>query len=209
MAEASNEFQVARSLSARAQQDLALIAAALEGSAKAYEQLLGNYRKSVYHVVLRMVGGNQDDAQDLTLEIFAKAFQYLARYRSDFAFSTWLFRIATNHCIDFVRRKKLLTQSLNKPQQLGDGTSYTLDATDQELNPQDLFIRQQRGELVQRVVARLPPKYERLVRLRYFEELSYEEVAAELQVPLGTVKARLFRARELLLALLSDSRTAL
>lgn len=197
-----------RERSARARHDLALVEAALAGSASAYEQLLKEYRKSMYHMVLKMVR-DADDAEDLTMEAFAKAFRHLPRYRPDYAFSTWLFRIATNHCIDFMRRKRLKTSSLSAALDLADGDTMLLDARDQNLNPQEALIRQQRMELVQRAVDLLPPKYARLVRLRYFDELSYEEVAQELKAPLGTVKAQLFRARELLLELLQGSREIL
>ncbi|OGX85397.1 RNA polymerase subunit sigma-24 [Hymenobacter lapidarius] len=202
------EAEIERGFSLKAQRDFVLIQAALDGSAKAYDALLRSYHKSVYHIALRMVR-DPDDADDLTMEVFAKAFRYLSRYRPQFAFSTWLFRIATNSCIDFVRRKKLKTQSLNAAVRLGDGESILLDLPDHAPNPQEAFIRQQRLEAVQRVVTQLPANYARLVRLRYFEELSYEEVATELQVPLGTVKAQLFRARELLLHLLQASKAAI
>ena len=202
------ETENERAFSPNAQRDLVLIQAALDGSAKAYEALMRSYRKSVYHIALRMVR-NPDDADDLTMEAFAKAFGHLSRYRPEFAFSTWLFRIATNGCIDFVRRKKLNTQPLNAAVRLGNGESFLLDVCDHAPNPQEAFIRQQRIEVVQRVVTQLPAKYARLVRLRYFEELSYEEVATELEAPLGTVKAQLFQARELLLQLLQENKAAI
>ena len=202
------ETEIERGFSPKAQRDLVLIQAALDGCAKAYEELMRCYRKSVYHIALRMVR-DPDDADDLTMEAFAKAFGHLSRYRPQFAFSTWLFRIATNGCIDFVRRKKLNTQPLNVAVRLSDGESILLDVCDHAPNPQEAFIRQQRMEVVQRVVTRLPAKYARLVRLRYFEELSYAEVATELQAPLGTVKAQLFRARELLLQLLEENKAAI
>ena len=202
------ETEIERGLSPKAQRDLVLIQAALDGSAKAYEALLRSYRKSVYHIALRMVR-NPDDADDLTMEAFAKAFGHLSRYQPQFAFSTWLFRIATNGCIDFVRRKKLHTQPLNVAVALGDGESFLLDVCDHAPNPQEAFIRQQRIEVVHQVVNQLPAKYAVLVRLRYFEELSYAEVATELQAPLGTVKAQLFRARELLLQLLQENKAAI
>ena len=202
------EAAIERGFSPTAQRDSVLIQAALDGSAKAYEALLRSYHKSVYHIALRMVR-DPDDADDLTMEAFAKAFRHLSRYRPQFAFSTWLFRIATNGCIDFVRRKKLNTQPLNAAVPLGNGERIQLDVWDHAPNPQEAFIRQQRIEVVQRMVTRLPAQYARLVRLRYFEELSYAEVATELQAPLGTVKAQLFRARELLLHLLQDSKSAI
>jgi len=194
-------------LSARALHDLELIQAALEGQAKAYEALLDKYRRSVYHLVLKMVH-NPDDAEDLALEVFAKAFRSLAIYRADYAFSTWLFRIASNHTIDFVRRKKLRTQSIHQQVPGSDGEGFFLEVPAREPDPQEAYIRAQRREQVQGLVERLPAKYQRLVRLRYFEELSYEELATETQLPLGTVKAQLHRARELLLALTKDNPAA-
>lgn len=196
-----------QAMSVRARQDLNFIAVALAGEAKGYEQLMQRYYKPVYQVVLKMVR-HPDDAEDLTSEAFAKAFRHLARYSPDFAFSTWLFRIATNNCIDFLRRKKIKTQPLNAQLALRDGNSIRLEAPDHAPNPHDALIRQQRIDLVRQVVTRLPPKYATLVRLRYFDELSYEELAEQLQLPVGTVKAQLFRARELMADLIKDSKTA-
>ncbi|MDF7815436.1 sigma-70 family RNA polymerase sigma factor [Hymenobacter sp. YC55] len=200
--------EVEKVLSVRAQQDVHLIQAALQGNKQAYEDLWVSYHKSVYHLVLKMVR-NPEDAEDLTSEAFTKAFRHLARYRPDFAFSTWLFRIATNGCIDALRRKKLKTLSFNAPLSVGEGESVLFDAPDQQPNPQEAYIRQQRIDLMQEVVTLLPPKYAHLVRLRYFQELSYDEIALELQAPLGTIKAQLFRARELMLDLVKDSKTAI
>ena len=194
--------------SARALHDITLIEAALSGQAKAYEELMQRYRKAVYHTVFSMVR-HADDADDLTSETFAKAFLHLSRYRPDFAFSTWLFRIATNHCIDFLRRKRLPTRSLYATTTASDSEEVAWDISSPDPTPQEAIIRQQRVDVTRQVVERLPPKYAQLVRLRYFDELSYEEVATELQVPVGTVKAQLFRARELMLELLHASKSAL
>ncbi|MDF7814779.1 sigma-70 family RNA polymerase sigma factor [Hymenobacter sp. YC55] len=191
-------------LSLRSQQDMALIDAALAGDAKAYAALLDTYRKPVSYVVLKIVG-NTDDAEDLTLEVFTKAFKYLANYRPDFAFSTWLFRIATNHSIDFIRRQKLPMQSLTQ----SDEENLPLQVRDPAPNPQEAFIRQQRIDLMHKLTNVLPLKYARPVRLRYFQQLSYLEMATELKLPVGTVKARLFRARVMLRALLQNSRAAI
>lgn len=191
-------------LSVRSQQDMALIDAALAGNPKAYSELLNNYRKPVSYVILKIVG-NADDAEDLTLEVFAKAFKYLANYRPDFAFSTWLFRIATNHSIDFIRRQKVPMQSLHH----ADEENLPLQVSDPAPNPQDAFIRQERIDLMHKLTNVLPLKYARPVRLRYFQQLSYVEMASELKLPVGTVKARLFRARVMLRALLQNSRAAI
>ena len=148
-------------------------------------------------MILKMVR-NVDDAEDLTIEAFAKAFKNLYRFKKDYTFSTWLFRIATNNSIDFIRKKRLETMSLDTSYQDESGESVTIDVEDKNLNPQEEAIKSQKKELVQLFVTKLPAKYQRLVKLRYFKELSYEEIARELDAPLGTVKAQLHRARELM-----------
>jgi len=177
--------------------DLGLVKKAKEGDNKAFEKLLKKYRKSVYYMLLKMVN-NTDDAEDLTQEAFAKAFNSLGRFDPKYAFSTWLFRIATNNCIDFIRKKRVSTVSIDSPYETDDGDSITFDIRDNDFNPDDLMLRKQRREYLQIAVDKLPDKYKQLVDLRYFQEMSYEEVADFLQLPLGTVKAQLFRARELL-----------
>jgi RNA polymerase sigma-70 factor (ECF subfamily) len=148
-------------------------------------------------MILKMVR-NVDDAEDLMIESFAKAFRSLHRFKKDFTFSTWLFRIATNNTIDYIRKKKINTLSIENTYTDDDGQSVSIDVPDRNLDPQEETIRMQKEELMQVFVGMLPAKYQKLVRLRYFNELSYEEIAAELEAPLGTVKAQLHRARELM-----------
>ena len=164
---------------------------------QAFGHLMKRYKKPVYHMILKMVR-NVDDAEDLTIEAFAKAFKNLHKFKKDYTFSTWLFRIATNNSIDFIRKKKLETTSIDSTYQDDNGDTVSIDVRDENLNPQERAIKTQKIELVQLFVNKLPPKYQRLVHLRYFEELSYEEIAKELQAPLGTIKAQLHRARELM-----------
>lgn len=184
--------------SPKALEDFKLIDMAVGGDDKAYAKLLLRYRKAVYHMVLKMVR-NIDDAEDLTMESFSKAFRSLSRFKKDYTFSTWLFRIATNNAIDFIRKRKLNTLSIQNTYTDDDGQSVGMDVEDDGiLNPQDEAIKAQKEELIQLFVNMLPSKYQKLVRLRYFHELSYEEIAEELEAPLGTVKAQLHRARELL-----------
>ncbi len=178
-------------------EDRELVASAKRGEEKAFETLLKKYRKSVYYMLLKMVK-NADDAEDLTQEAFAKAFNSIEKFDSKFAFSTWLFRIATNNCIDFIRKKRVQTVSIDAPVEGEDGSSMRYDVRDDDLDPNDAMLKQQRKRYLTMAIERLPEKYRELVELRYFRELSYEEVANELQIPLGTVKAQLFRARELL-----------
>jgi len=164
---------------------------------QAFALLMERYRKPVYHMILKMVR-NVDDAEDLTIEAFAKAFKNLHRFKKDYTFSTWLFRIATNNSIDFIRKKRLQTMSLDSSYKDDSGEPVSIDVEDKNLNPQEEAIKSQKIELIQMFVTKLPAKYQRLVRLRYFDELSYDEIARELEAPLGTVKAQLHRARELL-----------
>ena len=156
-------------------------------------------------MVLKMVR-NVDDAEDLTIEAFAKAFKNLHRFKKDYTFSTWLFRIATNNAIDFIRKKKLNTYSLNSSFTDDSGETVNIDVHDKNLTPDEEAIKHQKIELVRMFVTKLPSKYQRLVRLRYFDELSYEEIATELDAPLGTVKAQLHRARELMYELVKDKK---
>lgn len=187
-----------RGFSNKALEDFDLIDQAVEEKdQQAYASLMKRYKKAVYFMILKMIR-DADDAEDLTMEAFAKAFKNLHRFKKDYTFSTWLFRIATNNTIDFIRKKKLKTMSLNNTLSDDSGNSVNIDVEDDDDNPQDVYIKSQRIEMVRVFVDKLPAKYRKLVQLRYFDELSYEEIAQELDKPLGTVKAQLHRSRELL-----------
>lgn len=187
-----------RGFSNKALEDFDLIdKAVIEKDQQAFATLMKRYKKAVYFMILKMIR-DADDAEDLTMEAFAKAFRNLHKFKKDYTFSTWLFRIATNNTIDFIRKKKLKTMSLNSTMSDDSGNSVNIDVEDDENNPQDEFIKSQRIEMVRIFVDKLPAKYRKLVQLRYFDELSYEEIAVELDKPLGTVKAQLHRSRELL-----------
>ena len=193
-------------LSDRAKEDFELVRSALEEKDQtAYGQLLKRYRDSIYFMILKMVN-NRDDAEDLTIEAFGKAFNNLHKYTPDYAFSTWLFRISINNCIDFIRKKRLSTTSMDDGIDGEDGTPRSAFIASQGLDPEERFIKDQRAELIRDVIEKLNPKYRRLIELRFFKELSYEEIAQELDIPLGTVKAQLFRAKELLFNILKNTR---
>ncbi len=192
--------------SSKALEDFRLIDMAVGGDDKAYAKLLQRYKRPVYHVILKMVR-NVDDAEDLMMESFSKAFRSLHKFKKDFTFSTWLFRIATNNTIDHIRKKKLNTLSIENTYTDDDGASVSIDIEDKgNLDPQEEAIRMQKEEIMQVFVNMLPSKYQKLVRLRYFHELSYEEIAAEIEAPLGTVKAQLHRARELMYDLVKNKK---
>jgi RNA polymerase sigma-70 factor (ECF subfamily) len=202
-------MEINKEFSEKAKKDFVLIELAKEkGDEKAYAELMQRYKKPVYHMILKMVR-NVDDAEDLTIEAFAKAFKNLKKFNPEFTFSTWLFRIATNNCIDFIRKKKLDTMSISNTFKDDHGDSVDIDIKDANLNPQEEAIKSEKVEIIQTIVTKLPPKYQVLVKLRYFEELSYEEIAAELGAPLGTVKAQLHRARELLYDLIKNRKDSI
>ncbi len=203
--ETTDENQEERIFSEKALADFKLIDQAIAGDEKAYGELMKRYWKPVYHTLLKMIR-NTDDADDLTIEAFAKAFKNLPRFKKDYTFSTWLFRIATNNCIDFIRKKKLETMSINTSFTDDNGDPVDIDLKDSNPNPQEEAINEQKKELIRSIVALLPAKYQRLVNLRYFDELSYEEIAVEIDAPLGTVKAQLHRARELLYDLIKHKK---
>ena len=198
-------MEMNRELSDKAQADLVLVDAAIKGDQKAYADLMGRYRDSIYFMLLKMVN-NKDDADDLTIEAFGKAFNKLHQYTPNYAFSTWLFKIASNNCIDFIRKKKKLTYSLDKGLQGGDGGEIMLQVPSNTLDPEENYIKGQKEILMRSIVEKLKPRYRTLVELRYFKEFSYEEIAKELDLPLGTVKAQLFRAREFLYNILKNSK---
>ncbi|HEK22219.1 MULTISPECIES: RNA polymerase sigma factor [unclassified Mucilaginibacter] len=189
-------MEVNKNFTENARNDFHLVVKAREGSQKAYADLMQRYKDSIYFMVLKMVN-NKEDAMDLTVETFAKAFEKLDKYQPEFAFSTWLFRVATNNCIDFIRKKKLNTQSIHGMID-DDGDEKPLQIKADTLNPEESSIKKQQTAELKLLIESLPPRYRNLITLRYFDELSYEEIAQQLDLPLGTVKAQLFRGRYLL-----------
>ncbi len=189
-------------LSEKARQDYELVKAALAGDDKAFARLLNRYKDAIYFMLLKMVN-NRSDAEDLTLEAFGKAFKSLHQYSPTYAFSTWLFKIASNNCIDFLRKKKGVHVPIENNGQ--DDNSETIKLRSKDPDPEEKLIRQQKAILLRRVVRKLKPSYQILVELRYFREFSYEEIAKELDLPLGTFKAQLFRAREMLFKMIEST----
>ena len=192
-------------LSDKAKQDLVLVEEAKKGKQAAYAELMDRYRDSIYFTMLKMVK-NTDDADDLTIEAFGKAFNRLEQYSPSFAFSTWLFKIASNNSIDFIRKKRIQVTSMDSGFSNSDGESIQIDARSTGLNPEETIIQGQRIDHMRLLVSKLKPKYRELVEKRYFEERSYEEIAEEMNLPLGTVKAQLFRARDFLASMLDKTK---
>jgi len=188
-------------LSEKAQFDVRLVERAKKNDQSAYAQLMNRYREAIHYMLLKMVN-NASDAEDLTIEAFSKAFKNLEQYTPNFAFSTWLFKIASNNCIDFIRKKRIDHISLDR--EIGDKGRVSSIIIAEVSDPEEDLIKKQKAKLMRHVVTTLKPRYRDLVELRYFKEYSYEEIADELNLPLGTVKAQLFRARELLYNILKQ-----
>ncbi|MBN1990916.1 MAG: sigma-70 family RNA polymerase sigma factor [Bacteroidales bacterium] len=199
-------MEISPNLSEKAKLDLLLVEAAINGDQKAYAELLDRYRDAIYFMLLKMVN-NKSDAEDLTIEAFGKAFKNIHQYTPNYAFSTWLFKIASNNCIDFIRKKRANLISIDHQPEDSEGLlpSPTANLQSNTLDPEEHLIKEQNIKLIQSVVAKLKPRYRNLIELRYFKEYSYEEIAAELDLPIGTVKAQLFRARELLFNILKNN----
>ena len=189
------------------EQDRDLVERALQGDEHAYGLLMQKYGKALYHHIYRMVR-SKGEVEDLVQESFIKAFSALSSYSSDYAFSTWLYKIATNHTIDYLRKKKLPTFSIDKPIQTKDG-NLEYEVPDVTYRPDRHVVADQRRELIQEAIDSLPKKYHRVIVLRHQQEKSYEEIAQELDLPLGTVKAHIFRARKLLYKYLREKRDTL
>ena len=189
----------------KARRDYSLVKQAISfGDQKAYAQLLNNYRDSLYFMMLKMTN-DPVDADDLTIEAFGKAFHNLHQYSTEFAFSTWLFRIAANNCIDFMRKNKRITFVDSSGEDPDHHEDNPKNIASTSLSPEEKVIEKQKIRLMREVVEKLKPHYRMLVEMRYFKELSYEEIATQLDLPLGTVKAQLFRAREFLYGILKNS----
>jgi RNA polymerase sigma factor (sigma-70 family) len=195
-------------LSDKGKRDLGLIESALNGNQVAYAELMSRYRDSVYFMMHKMVK-NVDDAEDLTIEAFGKAFSRLDQYSPNFAFSTWLFKIASNNCIDFIRKKRIYVTSMDTGFTSEDGDVIYHDAKADVLDPEQTIVQDQKVKHMRLLVSKLKPRYRELVEKRYFEELSYEEIAEELDLPLGTVKAQLFRARDFLANMMEKTKDSI
>lgn len=173
-----------------------VIAEALSGNQRAFTQLVDRHRQSVYHVINRIVR-NPESTNDLVQETFMKAFSSLASYRSEFRFSTWLYKIAANTSIDFLRKKRIQALSLDRPFETEDG-SVEIEVADYSYHPERELERKEQSLSISEAIDSLPKKYRDVIVYRHQDDKSYEEIADLLRIPVGTVKARIFRARELL-----------
>jgi RNA polymerase sigma-70 factor (ECF subfamily) len=188
-------MEINNELSDKAKNDLLLVDQAKKGDEKAFATLMNRYRDSVFFMLLKMVN-NPSDAEDLTIEAFGKAFRNIESYTPKFAFSTWLFRIATNNCVDFIRKKQVSPTPLDHLQENLD--NVTVNIQSDMPDPEESLINSQKINNLKEIVNQLKPRYKELIDLRYYKEYSYDEISSELNLPIGTVKAQLYRAKTLL-----------
>lgn len=185
-------------------QDDTLVKKAIDGEEQAYKQLVEKYERALHFHILKMIK-DTSKVEDLVQESFVKAFESLHSYNTNYAFSTWLYRIATNHTIDHLRKKKLKTLSIDEPVDTPEG-GLKVQLPDEKAQADRNIIRKQRQQMVGQAIENLPDKYRDVIKLRHMEEKSYQEISEVLTLPLGTVKAHIFRARELLYKALKDKR---
>jgi RNA polymerase sigma-70 factor (ECF subfamily) len=185
-------------------EDDKLVKKAIGGNEGAYKRLVDKYERALFFHILKMVK-DREQVEDLVQETFVKAFDNLNTYNTNYAFSTWLYRIATNHTIDYLRKKKLKTLSIDDPVKTKDG-DMEMQLPDESAGTDRDIIRKQRQKIVQQAIKDLPEKYRKVIELRHMEEKSYQEISDVLDKPLGTVKAHIFRARELLYKELKDKK---
>ena len=202
MSSRNSEHTTRQDASSSSLQDDHWVVLAVKGYEKAYSDLTQKYQKPLYFHVRKMIR-NPDFAEDLVQDIFLKAFKSLKNYKNDYAFSTWLYRIATNHTIDYLRKIKLETLSIHADD--SDDTHATIQLADEDSFTDEPMIRLERKNKVHEAIDQLPEKYREVILKRHIEEKSYQEIAEEMDIPLGTVKAHIFRARELLYKYMKDT----
>jgi RNA polymerase sigma factor, sigma-70 family len=201
------EIKAANSTTEKAKRDALLVTSALSGSQQAYSDLMGFYREPIYFTMLKMTKSPYD-AEDLTIEAFGKAFKNLDKYTTDYAFSTWIFRIAINNCIDYMRRRNTSPQCVDEDFVVFENACESSEAGP-SLSQEETYMRKERARMMHWAVDQLRPKYRTLIELRYFQELSYEEIAQTLNISMSNVKIQLFRAKYMLSAIMEKVKYAI
>ena len=184
------------------QDDRAVVEAVLRGQQHRFADLVGRYQSQIINYTCRMLG-NYEDAVDLSQDVFLKAYSALGSYRPQYPFAAWLFRIARNAAIDEIRKRRLHTVSLDAPVEFDDGSAGR-EVESEGRDPQDSYLGLEFADRISGAINELPEKYREPIVLRHAAELSYEEIAEALELPLGTVKTRIFRARDALRKSLGD-----
>ncbi|MFZ1081953.1 MAG: sigma-70 family RNA polymerase sigma factor [Candidatus Kryptoniota bacterium] len=186
----------------RAEEDAALVKRAIAGDQKAFKALARRYKNAVAIIVFKLIR-DKGQVEDLTQEVFIKAFQHLNDFDYEHQFASWLFKIANNHCIDYIRKKKLRIYSIDDQIKTEDG-EMEYEIPDSTYEPDLNMLREQKLRLIRKAIDSLPAKYREVIILRHQEELSYDEIAEKTGLPVNTIKVQLFRAREMMYKFLKD-----
>jgi RNA polymerase sigma-70 factor (ECF subfamily) len=177
------------------EEDFEAIRKILDGDKSAFAFLQNKYKSRIKSLVRRMIK-DPDDVDDLTQEAFIKAYNALETFQFAYNFSAWLYRIASNSCIDFLRKKRFKTISLDQP--IGTDEDMYIDVPSEDHTPDLMMISTERKRILNKAIDELPENYRVIIQMRHRDELDYKEISEKLDIPLGTVKAHLFRARRIL-----------
>ncbi len=188
-------------------EDRALVRRAREGDDRAFGELIQRHRHGIERLVRPLVrSAPSDEVEDLVQEALTKAFLHIHSYSEEYAFTTWLYRIATNHAIDYLRRRKLNAFSISAPPtqntHKSDDDSREFEIKDESWVPDEMMVANERTKTIEDAIEQLPENYKRVIKLRHSQDLEYEEIAKILQIPMGTVKVHLHRARAALAKML-------
>jgi RNA polymerase sigma-70 factor (ECF subfamily) len=186
----------------RAEEDAVLVKQAIAGHEEAFRALIKRYRNPVAQIVYKLVR-DRNQIEDLSQEVFIKAFHHLKDFDYEHQFASWLFKIANNHCIDYIRKKKLKVYSISDQTRIDEG-EMEYEIPDSTYEPDLNMLREQKSRLIRQAIDSLPKKYHEVIVLRHQEELSYEEIAEKTGLPVNTIKVQLFRAREMMYKFLKD-----
>ena len=186
----------------RAAEDAAMVKRAIAGDQKAFKAIARRYKNAVALIVFKLVR-DRSLVEDLTQEVFIKAFQHLNDFDYEHQFASWLFKIANNHCIDYIRKKKLRLYSIDDQVKTEDG-EIGYEIPDSTYEPDLNMLREQKARLIHQAIDSLPKKYREVIVLRHQDELSYDEIADKTGLPVNTIKVQLFRAREMMYKFLKD-----
>ena len=186
--------------SERQLEDKSLVRRARGGEQRAYSELVKRHKRGIERLIRPITrNATTDEVEDLVQEAFTKAFLHLNSYSEEYAFSTWLYRIATNHAIDYLRRKNLSMFSISAPPggggDRGEDDSKDFEITDTSWIPEQLMLSDERTHIIEDAIDQLPENYKRIIKLRHNDDLEYDEIAKVLNLPMGTVKVHLHRAR--------------
>jgi len=184
--------------------DLKIIESCLSGNVNIFSHLIDKYKNMVYDLAYRMCN-NFQEAEDISQEAFLRAYQALSRFNPNYKFSTWLYQVTLNIIRDRFKKKTLKPTSLDAPIAF-NGSDYFHQLTDSKDNPEEIVTNQEKAYQIQQAILSLPLKYREVTVLRHLKDLSYIEIASILKMPTGTVKIRLYRAREKLREILKNSK---